>query len=117
MSGGSRSGNVKPWKAETYRPSQAEVRVARAAGDHLDALHEALGRTPPPCAEDDRWTSDAPPDVRHAVQGCRPCPAREPCRSYGLAIEARTGTWGARHLGPRSTRNTETTETTEMRTA
>ncbi len=108
---GARSENVRPWKTDTYRPSMAEARVTRAAGPALQALHTALGRTPPPCAEDDRWTSDERPDVAHAVQGWQPCPAREECHLYSLAIQARTGTWGGQHLGPRRT----TTTTTDAR--
>lgn len=111
MSGGARSGNVKPWKAETYRPTLAEVRVARAAGPALEALHQALGSTPPPCTEDDRWTSEERTDVAHAVQGCQACPARRECLAYGRAVQASCGTWGGVQLRTRSNRNTETTET------
>ena len=110
---GARSENVRRWKTETYRPSMAEARVARTAGPALRALQVALGRTAPPCTGDDRWTSDDRADVRHAQAGCQPCPAREECHLYGLAIRARTGTWGGQHLGPRWTRST-TTNTEEL---
>lgn len=109
---GARSSSVRPWRPETYRPTQAASRVVQSAGGQLQALHRALGLTPPPCDGDDWWTSDERPDVAHAVQACQPCPAREECHLYGLAIQARTGTWGGQHLGPRWTRNTDTEEMT-----
>ena len=114
---GARSENVKPWKAPLVKPSQAEARVARAALDQLQALHEALGRTPPPCDDDARWTSDERADVRHATAGCQPCHAREECLAYGQAIAARTSTWGGVHLGPRWTRATDPDTETEELTA
>ena len=113
MSGGARSDNVPRWRQAPYRPSMAASRAVQAAGEQLQALHEALGRTAPPCAGDDRWTTDERADVRHAQAGCQPCPAREECVAYGRAIGARTGVWGGQHLGPRWTRNT-TTDTEEL---
>jgi len=110
---GARSSNVSRYRQAAYRPSMAASRAIQAAGGQLQALHQALDRTAPPCLGDDRWTSDERRDVAHAVQGCQPCPAASACLTYGRAIGARTGVWGAVHLGPRWTRNTETENTEE----
>ena len=68
------------------------------ATDAIVALSEALLTLThhdkrPPCAHDDRWTSDDAGQRATAVVMCGSCPLIVPCRQYADQIKATHGVW------------------------
>ena len=69
-----------------------------AADDALRALSSALLsllelEATPPCALDDRWTSDHHATRAEITSHCEPCPIRLPCDLAAVATKATSGVW------------------------
>jgi len=55
----------------------------------------------PPCALDDRWTSDDHTTRADVAQLCQLCPVHGPCDTAATATRARFGTWAGIDRTPR----------------
>ncbi|HZK37202.1 MAG TPA: WhiB family transcriptional regulator [Aeromicrobium sp.] len=62
----------------------------------------------PPCALDDRWTSDHQATRAEITSHCEPCPIRLPCDLAAVATKATSGIWAGRDYTVSTTRNTPT---------
>ena len=65
----------------------------------------------PPCALDDRWTSDHHATRAEITSHCEPCPIRLPCDLAAVATKATSGIWAGRDYTVSTTRNTPSTTT------
>ena len=71
----------------------------RALGNALLSLLER--DQAPPCAGDDRWTSDDHTTRTDVAKHCQPCPLLDPCDTAATATKARFGTWAGIDRTPR----------------
>ena len=78
-------------------PASADEDAQRA----WDALQLALDEVRPPCAGDDRWTSDDPDDLLEAADRCLDCPLMLACDEYATTADERHGCWGGVVRDPR----------------
>lgn len=92
----------------------------RSCNDAADEAMRALGNallslleldTSPPCALDDRWTSDHHATRAEIASHCEPCPIRLPCDLAAVATKATSGVWAGIDYTT-TTRTTRTTRTT-----
>jgi|GEM_PF-5333618 hypothetical protein len=81
------------------RPNADADQAMRALGN---ALLSMLDRDQaPPCAGDDRWTSDDHTTRTDVAKHCQPCPLLDPCGTAATATKARFGTWAGIDRTPR----------------
>jgi hypothetical protein len=75
-----------------YAPGKdSAVTAVDAFGAALLALLEHDTR--PPCAHDDRWTSDDHDTRASAARLCQTCPLIVVCRDYANAVHPTHGVW------------------------
>ena len=75
-----------PEALDDYAELQAALLTARRARRRVPCQHPTRGAL---------WHATAAAEQAAAVEGCRACPALDPCRTYALTASESSGVWGA----------------------